>query len=165
MQTLNYGARLGGIKGCPKLGGLEQHASEICAIDNCIVLACGTSKNASLFCSRIFKKLKCFNTIQICEASDFVEDDFPSEKCGVIMVSQSGETYDLIKMLKLTEKLGLFTVGIINTVGSTVSRLTDCGVFCNSGREVSVAATKTFTSQIVCLTLVALWISHSKGRD
>jgi len=49
-------------------------------------------------------------------------------------------------MLKLTEKMGLFTIGIINTVGSTVSRLTDTGVFCNSGREVSVAATKTFTS-------------------
>lgn len=81
------------------------------------------------------------------------------------MVTQSGETYDLIKMLKTTEKLGLFTIGIVNVVGSTVSRKTDCGVFCNSGREVSVAATKTFTSQIVCMALVALWISHNKGRD
>jgi len=64
----------------------------------------------------------------------------------------------------MTEKLGLFTLGIVNTVGSTVSRLTNCGVFCNSGREVSVAATKTFTSQIVCMSLVALWVSHNKGK-
>ena len=78
------------------------------------------------------------------------------------MVTQSGETYDLIKLLKLTDKKGVFTLGICNVVGSTISRLTDCGIFLNSGREVGVGATKTFTSSIVALTLMALWISHHR---
>jgi len=61
------------------------------------------------------------------------------------MVTQSGETFDLIKLLKITKKKSLFTMGVCNVVGSTVSRETDCGLFLNCGKEVAVAATKTFT--------------------
>jgi glucosamine--fructose-6-phosphate aminotransferase (isomerizing) len=81
------------------------------------------------------------------------------------MVTQSGETFDLIKLLKLTNKKGIFTMGVCNVVGSTIARETQCGLFCNSGKEVSIAATKTFSSQLVALSLIALWISHKKGRD
>ena len=109
--------------------------------------------------------LKCFNTVQVCEASEFTEEDLPERKTGVILITQSGETADLIKILKWTDKRGIFTMGVCNVVGSTISRSTHCGLFCNAGREVAVAATKTFTSQIIALCLIAIWISNRRGRS
>ena len=84
---MSYGARLAGEKGCPKLGGFEQKKSEIMQIDNLIIAACGTSKHAGFFVSRLFKMLHCFNTIQVCEASEFTEKDLPFNKSGVLMVT------------------------------------------------------------------------------
>lgn len=51
----------------------------------------------------------------------------------------------------------------MNTVGSVIATSVDCGLYLNAGREVAVAATKTFTSQVVALVLIALWVgAHSE---
>jgi len=65
----------------------------------------------------------------------------------------------------MAKKAGLFTMGAINTVGSQLAVSVDCGVYMNCGREVAVAATKSFTSQVVSLLLIAVWISHHKDTE
>lgn len=56
----------------------------------------------------------------------------------------------------------MFTIGAVNVVGSLIATSVDCGVYLNCGREVAVPATKSFTSQIVALLMIGIWISYQK---
>ena len=62
----------------------------------------------------------------------------------------------------MCKKQGVPSIGVVNVVGSLIATEVDCGVYLNSGREVSVPATKSFTGQITALCLIAIWISHQK---
>lgn len=61
--------------------------------------------------------------------------------------------------------MGLKRINVVNKVNSTLARENDCGVFINCGRELSVASTKAYISQVVVLTLVALWFSQNKSYN
>lgn len=78
----------------------------------------------------------------------------------MLCVSQSGETMDLLIPFRLAKENGLTRINVVNKVNSTLARENDCGVFINCGRELSVASTKAYTAQVVCLTLVALWFAQ-----
>ena len=83
----------------------------------------------------------------------------------MLIVSQSGETYDCYQALQRLRRLqragtGVAHIGVVNHPGSLIARETSCGVYLNAGREVGVAATKSFTAQVVALTLVALWFAQ-----
>jgi len=80
----------------------------------------------------------------------------------VIFVSQSGETADTILALRYCLERGALCVGVVNTVGSTLSRETHCGVHINAGPEVGVASTKAYTSQYVALLMIALQLSEDR---
>lgn len=81
------------------------------------------------------------------EASDFSKFDLPKSNVGVICLTQSGETADVINACKIIKKAsGIPIIGITNVVGSLVTTLCDFGVFQNSGREIAVAASKSFTT-------------------
>ena len=80
------------------------------------------------------------------EASEFTELDLPKVNGGAIFISQSGETRDILIALECCKKNGLFTIGVINTVGSAIANNVQCGVYLNIGREVAVPATKSFTA-------------------
>ena len=71
----------------------------------------------------------------------------------VFAISQSGETIDTLAALRESKRKGHRTLGICNNVGSTIARESDGGVYMHAGPEIGVAATKSFTSQVVCLTL------------
>ena len=77
-----------------------------------------------------------------------------------IALSQSGETADTLAALRELKVRGLSVAGITNRVGSSLARETGCGVYLHSGPEVSVASTKTFTSQVAVLTLIALQLAR-----
>jgi len=66
--------------------------------------------------------------------------------------------------LECCKKNGLFTIGVINTVGSAIATTVQCGVYLNIGREVAVPATKSFTAQSVVLIMIGLFISHHKDQ-
>jgi glucosamine--fructose-6-phosphate aminotransferase (isomerizing) len=103
------------------------------------------------------------NTVQAFDGADFSEYDIPTiGKTACILVSQSGETKDLHRCIEIATKCGLVTIGIINAVDSLIAREVDCGVYCNAGREIGVASTKAFTSQVVCLSLVSIWFSQTQ---
>ena len=77
-------------------------------------------------------------------------------------ISQSGETADTLNALRYCKSRGALTMGITNTVGSTISRETHCGVHINAGPEIGVASTKAYTSQILSLTMFALVMSADR---
>ena len=141
-----------------KLGGLDSKKEELINVDNIIFLGCGTSFNAGHFASYYFKQNEKFNTVQVIDGSDFSNQDIPKYgKTVCIFLSQSGETLDLIRCLEICNKNNIITIGVVNVVDSTIARETCCGCYINAGREVGVASTKAFTSQVIVLLLIYNW--------
>lgn len=163
MRALNMGGRLvGGDK--VKLGGLDSNREQILAIDNLILLGCGTSYNAGNIGMKMLQQFKCVNHVICIDASEFSEADVPVEgKTGFVLLSQSGETKDLHRCIEVIRRMDSPIISIVNVVGSLIARESDCGIYLNAGREVGVASTKSFTSQIVALGLLTLWFSQNKN--
>ena len=146
-----------------KLGGLESHTEILKKIDHLILLGCGTSYNAGLSCLNKFKKISGFNTVQIFDGAEFEEDDIPRQgRTCLILLTQSGETKDLYGCLAVAKKNNLFTIGVVNVVDSLIAREVHCGVYLNAGREVAVASTKSFSSQIIVLHMIVIWFAQNK---
>lgn len=144
-----------------RLGGLENHTEILKNIDNIIFLGCGTSYFAALCGINYFKELCNFNSVNIIDGAEFTEKDIPRfGKTALIMLSQSGETKDLHRCIKIGKDNDLFLVGVINVVDSMIARECDCGCYLNAGREVGVASTKSFTSQVIILSMMAVWFSQ-----
>lgn len=163
MRTLNMGGRLLGDNNV-KLGGLDGHRELLIDIDNIILLGCGTSLNAAQIGCKIMRSFKCFNSVNFVDASEFVIDDIPnSGKTGFVLLSQSGETKDLHRCIELIRSGDYPIMSIVNVVGSLIARESDCGIYLNAGREVGVASTKAFTSQVVALILMSIWFSQNKN--
>ena len=162
LRTLNYGARtLNNIK----LGGLNQEENLIKDKTELVILGCGTSLNAGLWSSHIFKKQRIFNSVKVIDASEFETYDISeNDKTVVIVLSQSGETKDIHRCMIKIKSLNIPIIGVVNSVGSLIARETNCGVYLNAGREVAVASTKSFTCQQIALTLIALWFLEKKGK-
>lgn len=159
LNTINKGGRIRNETEV-KLGGLEQHSELLKTIDNIILLGCGTSYFAGLYGMHYFKHLCNFNTIQVFDGADFNEYDIPKiGKTVLILISQSGETKDLHRCIQIAKNHDITTIGIVNVVDSLIAREVDCGIYCNAGKEVGVASTKAFTSQVVCLSMAAIWFS------
>jgi len=157
LNAINNGGRIAS-ESRVKLGGLEQHLSILKDINNMIILGCGTSYFAALYGMHFFKRLCNLNTVQVFDGADFCEQDIPKHgKTALILVSQSGETKDLHRCIGIAD---IVTIGVVNVVDSLIARDVDCGVYCNAGVEVGVASTKAFTSQVVCLSMIAVWFSQ-----
>jgi len=159
LNSINKGGRIKGNAEV-KLGGLEQHIGALQKINNVIILGCGTSYFAGLYGMYYFKQLCNFNTVQVFDGAEFNEFDIPNigNTC-FILVSQSGETKDLHRCIEIAKHKNITTIGIINVVDSLIAREVDCGIYCNAGKEVGVASTKAFTSQVVCLSMTAIWFA------
>jgi glucosamine--fructose-6-phosphate aminotransferase (isomerizing) len=157
LNTINNGGRIKNNKEI-KLGGLEKYTDIIKNIQNVILLGCGTSYYAGLYGSYYLKNLCNFNTVQVFDGAEFNTYDIP--KIGntlFILISQSGETKDLYRCVEIAKNNNILTIGIINVVNSLIAREVDCGIYCNAGREMGVASTKAFTSQVIALSLFAIW--------
>lgn len=144
-----------------KLGGIEPFKNNLKDISNIIILGCGTSFFAGE-CGKIYFKDLCnFNTIQVIDGAEFCLNDIPKlGKTGIILLSQSGETKDLHRCIELVKDYDVITIGIINTVDSLIAREVNCGIYLNAGREVGVASTKSFTSQVIILSMLAIWFAQ-----
>ena len=81
----------------------------------------------------------------------------------VIAVSQSGETADTLAALREAKDRGASALGVVNVVGSTISRETDAGVYLRVGPEIGVASTKAFLGQVTVLTLIALFLAAASS--
>jgi len=143
------------------LGGPLKHVKKLKEIDHLLLLGCGTSLNASQHSVSFFKDLCNFSTVQAFDGSEFTIDDIPKKGTScAIFLSQSGETKDLYRCVKICRDNDIFTIGVINVVDSLIAREVDCGCYLNAGREVGVASTKAFTSQVIILSMLAIFFAQ-----
>lgn len=91
--------------------------------------------------------------------------DIPKRAGALLAVSQSGETKDVHRAVKIGEEVGVPCISVVNVVGSLIARSTGLGVYLNAGRENAVASTKAFTTQVTVLSLVALWFRQQKEEN
>ena len=145
-----------------KLGGLERVENRLSDIDRILIIACGTSYYAGLVGEYLIEEIAQI-PVEVQLASEFKYRNEPlSSKTAMLVISQSGETADSIAALKKVEGSGILRLGIVNAPGSTISRITDAGVYCHAGPEISVASTKAFMAQVSVLSLIALKLGKGK---
>ncbi|KAG8523016.1 Glutamine--fructose-6-phosphate aminotransferase [isomerizing] 2 [Galemys pyrenaicus] len=149
---------------CPAvlLGGLKDHLKEIRRCRRLIVIGCGTSYHAAVATRQVLEELTEL-PVMVELASDFLDRNTPVFRDDVcFFISQSGETADTLLALRYCKDRRALTVGVTNTVGSSISRETDCGVHINAGPEVGVASTKAYTSQFISLVMFGLMMSEDR---
>jgi glutamine---fructose-6-phosphate transaminase (isomerizing) len=144
------------------LGGLRAYLPIIRRGRRIVFSACGTSYHSCIATRAIFEELTEI-PVSVELASDFLDRKTPIFRDDVcVFVSQSGETADTILAMRYCLERGALCVGVVNTVGSTISRETHCGVHINAGPEVGVASTKAYTSQYIALLMIALQLSEDR---
>jgi glucosamine--fructose-6-phosphate aminotransferase (isomerizing) len=142
------------------LNGLDTY-HEVNNVDNLILLGCGSSYFSGEYGVHFFKDLCNFNTVQVFDGAEFQEQDIPRYgTTAFILISQSGETKDLHRCIEIGRKHECLLIGVVNVVDSLIAREVDCGCYLNAGREVSVASTKSYTAQVILLSMMAVWFSQ-----
>jgi glutamine---fructose-6-phosphate transaminase (isomerizing) len=143
-----------------KLGGLGMTPGELRDIDRIIITGCGTAAHAAM-CGEYIIEALAHVPVEVEFASEFRYRQLPLPRNTLVFcVSQSGETADTLAALREAKRKGLRALGICNNVASTVARESDGGVYMHAGPEIGVAATKSFTSQVTILTLIALLLGR-----
>ena len=129
------------------------------------LVACGTSYHACLAASYMFSKLAFLPTYPV-YASEFLEQHGKSVNIDstILAVSQSGETADTLAAVTCAQQRAATILGLTNVIGSTLTRVSRVYVGQQSGPEIGVAATKTFTSQLSVLAQLALRLSKKRGK-
>jgi glucosamine--fructose-6-phosphate aminotransferase (isomerizing) len=164
-------------KGRAKLGGLEQKHDQIAALDRLVIVACGTANYAGQI-GRYMLEEYAGLPVEVEVASEYrykvnarerregalgYKRNLPVGNSAVLAVTQSGETADTLASIRKAKEQGVLTLGIINTVGSTIARETDVGVYNHAGPEIAVASTKAFMSQLTVFVLLTLLIGRENG--
>ena len=127
------------------------------------IIACGTAYNAGLVGKYYLEKLARI-PVEIDVASEFrYRDPIIDENTLVIVVSQSGETIDTLAALKESKRLGAKTLAVTNVVGSSIAREADQVIYTWAGPEIAVASTKAYTTQIVLMFMLSLYMGELKG--
>jgi len=164
LRAISLGGRLLSNKQV-KLGGLEPFSDTLKNTEHIILLGCGTSYHACLMGFNYFRQNTNFSSIQCIDGAEF-DNSYISNtgKTTIILLSQSGETRDLYRCIDIGKKNDCFLVGVVNVVDSQIARKVDCGVYLNAGREVSVASTKSFTSQVIILQLMSVWFAQKQNK-
>jgi len=155
--------RLNAEEGWVRLGGMENHLDRIDAARRIVIVGCGTSWHAGLIGEYLIEELARI-PVEVEYASEFrYRNPILTEEDMVIAISQSGETADTLAALQIAKEKGALLYGIVNVVGSSIARITDCGSYIHVGPEIGVASTKAFTGQVTLLTLMALTLAQRRG--
>jgi glutamine---fructose-6-phosphate transaminase (isomerizing) len=132
-------------------------------INRIVLTACGTSWHSALIGKYLIEQFTRI-PVEVDYASEFqYRDPILRKEDLVIAISQSGETADTLSAIKEAKSKNAQTLGIVNVVGSTITREVGSGIYLHAGPETGVASTKAFTSQVVALLLLALYIKQEKG--
>jgi glucosamine--fructose-6-phosphate aminotransferase (isomerizing) len=154
--------RLSGEECSAKLGGLNMTPAELRDVQRVVLTGCGTALHAGRIGEYLIEQLAQVPT-EVEFASEFRHRNTPMiGDTLVFALSQSGETADTLGALRESRRKGYRTLGICNNVASTIARESDGGVYMHAGPEIGVAATKSFTSQVVILTLIALLLGRMR---
>lgn len=147
-------------EGVPKLGGIMPVWDRLMKCRHIVIVACGTSYYAGCVGRYIFEKLTEIDVeVELASEFRYRKLNFPPNTF-IIAVSQSGETADTLAAIREAKRKGASLLGIVNVVGSSISRETEAGVYNHAGPEIGVASTKIFSSQLTILTLLAILLGR-----
>lgn len=145
------------------LGAVTQHRRELLRAKRVIIVSCGTSWHAGLIGKQLLEHY-CRIPVEVAYASEFRYCEPVIEPDDVVMaISQSGETADTLAAIQLAKQQGALVFGIVNGVGSSIARESDCGTYIHVGPEIGVASTKAFTGQVTVLVMLSLALGLAKG--
>jgi glucosamine--fructose-6-phosphate aminotransferase (isomerizing) len=141
-------------------GGLNFTVRQLRRVRRVVLAACGTSWHAALVGEYLIERLAHL-PVEVEYASEFRYRNAPlDDRTLVFVLSQSGETADTLGALREAKRRGHPTLAIVNTVGSTIAREADGGIYLHAGPEVGVASTKAFSAQVTVLLLLALHLGR-----
>lgn len=150
-------------KGEVKLGGLDAVRNRLRDSRRLVIVACGTSYFAGLIGKYLFETFAGLPT-DIAYGSEFrYQPPVMDKNTTVLAISQSGETADTLGAIREAKKRRALTLGIVNVVGSSVTREVDAGIYNYAGPEIAVASTKAFISQLSVLALMAIYFGRMRG--
>jgi glutamine---fructose-6-phosphate transaminase (isomerizing) len=145
-----------------KLGGLNMNPAELRDVARIVLTGCGTALHAARVGEYVIEQLANV-PVDVDFASEYRHRNTPpTERTLVFAISQSGETADTLGALRESKRKGYRTLGICNNVASTIARESDGGVYMHAGPEIGVAATKSFTSQLIILNLIGLLLGRMR---
>ncbi len=132
-------------------------------VERIVILACGTSWHSALVGKFLFESLARV-PVDVDYGSEYrYRDPIVSKNTLAVVITQSGETADTLAALREARKKGALSISICNVVGSMATRETDGTVYTHAGPEIGVASTKAFTTQIVALHLLAMYLGQIRG--
>ncbi len=144
------------------LGEIEIPAETLRAIEQVVILACGTSWHAALVGKFLIESLARVR-VEVDYGSEYrYRDPIAGARTLVVVITQSGETADTLAALREARSKGAKSIAICNVVGSMATREADGTLYTHAGPEIGVASTKAFTSQLVALNLLALHLGQAR---
>ena len=154
--------RLDVNKGTITMAGVQNHLDKLIQAKRIIIVACGTSWHAGLIAEYVLEEC-CRIPVEVEYASEFRYRN-PVIHPGdvIIAISQSGETADTLVAIEKAKEQGAFIFGVVNVVGSSISRISHAGAYTHAGPEIGVASTKAFTAQLVVLMMISLKMAIEK---
>jgi len=145
------------------LNELDMDAKLLRAIDKVFVIACGTSYHAAMMAKYAIERWTRL-PVEIDIASEFrYRDPVLDARSLVIGISQSGETIDTLAAVRYAKAQGANLIGVSNVLDSALARESDAVLYTRAGLEIGVAATKTFTTQLVAMQLLGLYLAQVRG--
>jgi glutamine---fructose-6-phosphate transaminase (isomerizing) len=152
-----------GARSGARLNGLNLTPEACAAVQRIVILGCGTSWHAGLVGRHLIEEIARI-PVSVEYASEYrYRRHPPLPGTLTIAISQSGETADTLEAMREARATQSRVLGIVNVVGSTIAREADGGIYLHAGPEIGVASTKAFTSQIVALSLLALYLARQRG--
>ena len=146
------------------LGGLLDVMPRLVNADRLIIISCGTSWHAALIGEYLIEEYARI-PVEVEYASEFRYRKPVIRKGDIVLaISQSGETADTLAAVEMAKQEGATILGICNVTGSTLSRVTEAGVYTHAGMEIGVASTKAFSAQVTVLIMLALKLGYQKGE-
>jgi len=145
------------------LDGISMTKEDIEGFNKVCIVACGTAYHAGLVGKTVIERFARI-PVEVDVASEFrYRDPFVDDKTLFIAISQSGETLDTLAALREAKRRGARVLSVVNVVGSSVSRESDDVFYTWAGPEIAVASTKAYTTQLVCMYLIGLYMGLTKG--
>lgn len=133
-------------------------------IHDIFIVACGTAYHAGLVGKAVIEKLSGI-PVDVDVASEFrYRDPIIDQHTLLVVISQSGETADTLAALRLAKERGAQVVAVTNVVGSTAAREADFVFYTHAGPEIAVASTKAYTSQLIAMYTLALFLAEHRGK-
>ena len=150
-------------EGSARLNGLNLAPGAAAAIKRIVIVACGTSWHAGLVGRHAIEQLAQI-PVEVEQASEYrYRPKLQGPDSVTIAISQSGETADTLEAMRAAKRAGSRVLGVVNVVGSSIAREADGGIYLHAGPEIGVASTKAFTSQVVALVMLALYLGRQRG--